>query len=182
MRRSTYIVKCFSVVSVIATVLGLCYWNWLRTFLLLGLCLIGFGISLLVKGKVCAFFNFLCFVLLAGSLFLGHLNKPSDEVIWNRRNVVVREILDGKLVADDNGVINLPDGERYRDISDSDRVVLLVDGNRRGIYFYIDQGLLESSTGYLYLTDRVSKGKCDDSYRLVNFKHLRGRWYQCATD
>lgn len=95
---------------------------------------------------------------------------------------VVSEILSGKLKADETGTILLPQEEQYQDISDGNRVILVSDDGKRGIYFYIFSGLLESSRGYIYITDELPEEECNSNYDIVNLEYYKGNWYSCSTD
>lgn len=95
---------------------------------------------------------------------------------------MVSEILSGELKADGIGTVFLPQEEQYQDISDSNRVILLSDDGEKGIYFYTFSGLLESSRGYIYITDELPEEKCNSNYNIVNLEHYKENWYSCSTD
>ena len=60
--------------------------------------------------------------------------------------------------------------------------------DQTAIYFYTYRGILESSKGYLYVTDELSYTDYIDTseyvaYRdFVNIKELGDNWYSCSTD
>ena len=145
--------------------------------------IISFVISCACREKRAVWIDACCVLfILVSCIFLHQTPEPSETEIWERRETVVAEILSGELQADEMGTIELPDAEQYHDISDSDRVVLLSDDGKRGIYFYTFSGLLESSRGYIYITDDLPEESCNIYYDIVNLEHYEGNWYSCSTD
>lgn len=139
-------------------------------------------IALAYMEKRAVWINIFCILLIVINQMIYNISKSDEDEIWNRMEKVVSEILSGKLKADETGTILLPQEKQYQDISDDNRVILVSDDEKRGIYFYTFSGLLESSRGYIYIVDELPEEGCNSNYDIVNLEHYKGNWYSCATD
>lgn len=99
------------------------------------------------------------------------------------REEVVSLILEKQIHVSKNGLISLPDKLKY--ISDSGECLLVTFEGKTAIYFYSYRGLLESTKGYLFVTDKLVYGDyCDkNNYNdFVNVTKIDDNWYSCATN
>lgn len=145
--------------------------------------IISSALALACMEKRAVWINICCILLIViNQIIYNCISKPDETEIWNRREKVVSEILSGELKADETGTILLPQEKQYQDISDGNRVILVSDDGKRGIYFYTFSGLLESSRGYIYITDELPEKECNSNYDIVNLEYYKENWYSCSTD
>ena len=95
-------------------------------------------------------------------------------------------IKSGELTVQASGLIVLP--KEIEKLSDSGECLLVEFNGQTAIYFYSFRGLLESSKGYLYVTDEIAYENYidvsahDPSPDFVNVVELDSNWYSCSTD
>lgn len=119
----------------------------------------------------------LCFVLFSQTEF---------ERLKVQRESVAGMIKSGELTPQSNGVISLPD--EMKKLSRSGECVIVEFDGQTAIYFYSFRGALESSKGYIYVTDEISYkdyidvSKYNADWDFVNTVELEPNWYSCSTD
>ena len=84
------------------------------------------------------------------------VNKTKNDVTLQYEKVISM-VVDGDIPVKPNGCITLPKSMKY--LSDSGECFIVEFNSRTAIYFYSYRGILESSRGYLYITDRLN---CED--------------------
>ncbi len=126
-------------------------------------------------------------VLLAIALVVTLLLLPNSfERKKADRETVPAMIASGVLTVQPNGLVSLPDEMKHLSDSGECAVVEFRDGT--AIYFYTFRGILESSKGYLFVTDTISYADYIDtehyvsSWDFVNMVELAPNWYSCSTD
>lgn len=97
------------------------------------------------------------------------------------REEVVRQILLGNLQPDNSGDINLPEELQNEEMARGGYVCYVTYLSRKGIYFCTFSGLLETSSGYMYLTDSVN-GIDGSDEKIVVIKEYENGWYYCSTN
>lgn len=162
---------------------------FIMPLLLIGMVLLGLIILIVVIiVAIAAKKNLMCYLCVPISVALIMLNimiylNPSSrrenfEEYLTVREEIVNAILEGDMKESGPGVIELPD--MYEGVSDGNRLLLVDYNGKTGIYFYTFAGLLESSSGYIYFTDRLTKEECI-RVDLVNIEHIQDNWYSCST-
>lgn len=103
-----------------------------------------------------------------------------------QRESVAGMIKNGDLAVQSNGLVVLPD--EMKKLSDSGECLLVEFDGQTAIYFYSFRGILESSKGYIYVTDEIAYenyidvSAYDPSPDFVNVVELDSNWYSCSTD
>ena len=100
--------------------------------------------------------------------------------------LVVTMIKNGEIQVQPNGIIVLPN--ELRKISHSGECVIVEVNDKTAIYFYSFRGILESSRGYLYFTDKISYtdyidvSKYAASMDFINMVEIELNLYSCSTN
>ena len=87
---------------------------------------------------------------------ISRKNNTKNDVALQYEKVVSR-VVDGDIPVKPNACFALPENMKY--LSDSGDCFIVEFNSHTAIYFYSYRGILESSRGYLYITDRLN---CDD--------------------
>lgn len=126
-------------------------------------------------------------ILLAIALVVTLLLLPNSfERKKADRETVPAMIASEALTVQPNGLVSLPDEMKH--LSDSGECSVVEFGDGTAIYFYTFRGILESSEGYLFVTDTISYADYIDtehyvsSRNFVNIVELAPNWYSCSTD
>lgn len=122
-------------------------------------------------------------LLVFGVVFLASIpiRRENDKKLWEERNKIVSQIESGELNPE-SGIVYLDESSVNEQISDSCRVILAMDGENPGIYFFEYAGMLESSSGYIYYSDLIKANDCLQGMRFINKEKIEGNWYRCSTD
>lgn len=108
------------------------------------------------------------------------LREHNFENYQKEREEIVRLILEGSLVPDETGTIYLPIELQYEEMARGGCVYIVKYGEGSGIYFCTFSGVLESSAGYVYLTDCSFDFSLNN--RLTLHEKYANNWYYCGTD
>lgn len=125
-------------------------------------------------------------LLIVGCIAIIIYGKTEFSRLRAERESIVDLIKTGELTVEPNGCITLPDN--LKKLSDSGDCFIIEFSDKTAIYFYTYRGVLESSKGYVYVTDELSYTDYIDTseyvaYRdFVNIKELGDNWYSCSTD
>ena len=125
-------------------------------------------------------------LLIVGCIAIIIYGKTEFSRLRAERESVAGFIKTAELSVESNGCVTLPDSLKKLSASGDCFVVEFYD--QTAIYFYTYRGILESSKGYLYVTDELSYTDYIDTseyvaYRdFVNIKELGDNWYSCSTD
>ena len=109
----------------------------------------------------------------------ARLREYNFEGYLEQREEIVRGILDGELVVKES-VIDLPSELADEEMARGGRVYVVRVGNQSGIYFCTFSGLMESSAGFVYLTEQEF-----DEYlqnQVVLQEEYGDGWYYCGTN
>lgn len=96
------------------------------------------------------------------------------------RETIVASVLEGELLPDTNGVISLPKEMQSEEMARGQKVYLVSNNGQSGIYFCTFTGVMESSAGYVFLTDRKFDVSMNND--IVLQKQYEKGWYYCGTD
>lgn len=120
--------------------------------------------------------------LIISSFFFN--DQKLREYNFNRykseREYIVSLVLNDTLVPDEKGCILVPDEINVEEITRNRKVYIVDTGSASGIYFCNFMGLLETSSGYLYLTNRKWDYYTQDN--IILKKQYNKNWYYCATN
>lgn len=126
-------------------------------------------------------------VFLVLILTLVYIDKKNNkEEIQTKCESVVDMILDDTLSVKSNGLIELPDD--LKKLSDDGLCVLVDFQGKTGIYFYTFRGILESSKGYVFITDKIdytdymNTEKFSPYMDFTNIKQISENWFSVSTD
>lgn len=129
----------------------------------------------------------LCIVTIT-ALLLNSDEAPETSVAQQieQYESVIDMVKNGSIEVRSNGLVVLP--EELRNLSDTGECFIVKFRDKTAIYFYSFRGILESSKGYLYVTDKL----CYKDYintniyvatrDFVNLEKLDNNLYSCATD
>lgn len=126
------------------------------------------------------------FMIVVIAIGISIFGQTDFHIYKAKRESVVDMIADGSIEVMPSGCIILPDN--LKKLSDSGECYLVEFENTSAIYFYSFRGLLESSKGYLFITDKISYSDYIDtanyaaSRDFVNLVELEPNWYSCSTD
>lgn len=126
---------------------------------------------------------FLFSFLFTGCIDDGNIKDFEDDLA--DRTKIVEMIERGELKTDKQGLIELP--KEYKSLSDSGQICITVateiSSTQAAIYFWTFRGPLESSKGYVYLSDKLSVDDYTDyGHCFTNIVDLGNGWYSCSTD
>jgi len=99
----------------------------------------------------------------------------------NDREYIINLIEKGKLQPDDKGKIEIPESLRNSEMERNGYVRFIKYGSEIGVYFCVFTGLLETSSGYIYFSDKISVDKIS-SENITLFNNYEENWYFCSTD
>ena len=128
-------------------------------------------------------FIIVCLILISTVVYIEKNNK---EEIQAKRESVVDMILDNTLSVKSNGLIELPDD--LKKLSDGASCVLVDFQGKTGIYFYTFRGILDSSKGYVFITDKIdytdyiNTEKFSPYMDFTNIKQISENWFSVSTD
>lgn len=97
------------------------------------------------------------------------------------REKIVKEILDGELKFNSDGIAELPEEFQNESMARGGYVRRVTYLSKEGIYFCTFSGLLETSSGYMYLTDNPDTADNSDE-EIVVIKEYEKGWYYCSTN
>lgn len=160
--------------------------------LIIGLSVISFLISAIyfIKKFLKIKRFYVCIPLLISVVFfiIVHIYFGEEQLIdYNfykyqaEREEIIRQILLGDLQPDNSGVINLPEELQNEEMARGGYVCYVTYLSKKGIYFCTFSGLLETSSGYMYLTDSVNRIDGSDE-EIVVIKEYENGWYYCSTN
>ena len=98
-----------------------------------------------------------------------------------QRNVVVKEVLSGKLVPDfeyNSYSINL--GDKYQNLSKGgNEIIIEYHDNFTYVFFYTFRGILDNYAGYLYVPEGGAPDRFSDldETESTEIKHIEDHWY-----
>ncbi len=128
----------------------------------------------------------LCLITAVIMLFaLGGCGKNKQKTV-SEYSKVVDLIIDNEISVAANGCIKLPEELKY--LSDSGECFIVSYDKNTAIYFYDYRGILESSKGCLYVTDKISyldyvnTNIYSATRDFVNVKEIENNLYSCSTD
>ena len=106
----------------------------------------------------------------------------SDYIInKSQRNVIIKEVLSGKLVPNveyNSSLINL--GDKHSNISKGGNDIIVENhDDLTYIFFYTFRGILEDYSGYLYVPEGGAPDKFKDlnEVQFTEIKHIEDNWY-----
>ena len=138
-----------------------------------------------MKKKVLIFTSVILAIVLLVACFAVYKLTEFDRLRIQRESVCDM-IKNGEISVEANGLFALP--ENLKKLSDSGECFIVEFEGNTAIYFYTFRGLLESSRGYLYVTenlsyeDYVDTSKYSPSHYFVNVVEIDDNWYSCSTD
>ena len=129
----------------------------------------------------------LCIVAIT-ALLLNRDEAPEISVAQQieQYESVVDMVKNGSIKVKSNGLVVLPEELRY--LSDTGECFIVEFRDNTAIYFYSFRGILESSKGYLYVTDKlcykdyINTNKYVGTMDFVNLEKLDNNLYSCSTD
>lgn len=97
------------------------------------------------------------------------------------RQVIVDYILEGILTPDESGIVQLPDELENEEMARRGCIYIVKYKDKKGIYFCTFSGVLDSSAGFIFLTEDIN------DYNTLNYTiklHQRygENWYYCGTN
>lgn len=114
----------------------------------------------------------------------SHSNGFQD--LKEEREHIVDMIKNGEVSVKSNGLIILP--EDLKHLSQTGECFLVSFREETAIYFYSFRGVIDSSKGYLFITDQLDYEDYIDletyvaEWSFVNVEEIEENWYSCATD
>ena len=96
------------------------------------------------------------------------------------REAIVESILEGELLPEENGMVSLPEDMQDEDMTRGGQVYIVSYNGQSGIYFCTFTGVMESSAGYVFLTDKSVDVSMNN--KIVLQKQYEKGWYYCGTD
>jgi len=141
--------------------------------------------------KKIPFFVFAILICIIVVVFIMLNKKPISkkeqfEKLKTNCDEIVDMIKSKDISVNSNGIIPLP--EEFIDLSDSGECLLVEYKGKTAIYFYSFRGVLESSKGYLYVTDDLNYIDYIDvdtwasTQNFVNVKKIDKKWFSCSTN
>lgn len=127
-------------------------------------------------------FLIVAFFFLLSSVFFNEvkLREYNFKNYQKEREEIVELILQEELTPDESGVVHLPEKLRNEEMARGGCVHIMKYGTDMGIYFCTFSGILDSSAGYIYLTDDIFD---INSYNKVVLQdQYQKDWYFCGTD
>ncbi|MBQ9990424.1 MAG: hypothetical protein IJP31_05720 [Lachnospiraceae bacterium] len=121
--------------------------------------------------------------VLVANLFFHEMDRSQFNYYRyrDRRKEIVEEIQQGKL-AIENGSVLLPYEYTEEAENGMGQVSLIHTKKGTGIYFCSSPTLYDSTSGYVYLTDRLPENASFESWgSVILFKEYEDGWYSCAT-
>ena len=121
------------------------------------------------------------FIVVANAIYSEmKLREYNFKDYQEEREKIVELILAGTLVPDETGTVYLPEELQNEEMARGGCVYIVKYKEGSGIFFCTFSGVLESSAGYVFLTDWA----CDFSLNntLVIQKQYATDWYYCGTD
>lgn len=124
-------------------------------------------------------------VILIFLLCLSGCNKTNDERVFQYEEMIA-EVLEGDITVKENGCIALPQNMEH--LSASGECFIVEFNGCTAIYFYSYRGVLDSSKGYLYITDKLHYEEYinTDSYiptrEFVNVVKIEDNLFSCSTN
>lgn len=97
----------------------------------------------------------------------------------NERTEIVELILQGEMLPDENGIISLPEKLKNEEMARDGYVYIVNYESKIGIYFCTFTGLMESSAGYVYLTENIFN--IDSGINITLQSEYSENWYFCGT-
>lgn len=107
------------------------------------------------------------------------LREYNFEKYQNEREEIVELILQGKMLPDENGIILLPERLKNEEMARGGYVSIVNYESKIGIYFCTFSGLMESSAGYVYLTENIFN--IDSGRNIILQSEYLENWYFCGT-
>ena len=135
------------------------------------------------KRKLVLVFLVLCLVVF---VYYIYSYQTSFNRLKIQRESIVEMVANGELTVQSNGCIVLPN--HLKKLSASGECFVVEFFDKTGIYFYTFRGILDSSRGYVYITDKISYkdyydlGVYSPDHYLVNIGEVSKNWYSCVTD
>ena len=99
---------------------------------------------------------------------------------------VIQMIKEEQLLVNENGNVKLPEKMKY--LSSTGECFVVEYNNKTAVYFYSYRVILESSKGFLVITDELNYkdyidiNKYSATMNFVNVKKVKDNLYSCSTD
>ena len=121
--------------------------------------------------------------ILTSIIFFKEINEKqfNYNIYHDKRMVIVENIEQGIWRTDETGAIELPHEYKEEQEEGLGRVYLVRTNQGKGIYFCVTS-FVDTSSGYVYLTDNLPE---DSKYmvdRVLLFEEYDTNWYRCSTD
>lgn len=98
----------------------------------------------------------------------------------DEREYIIHLIENGELQPDDSGKIEIPENLKNSKMERNGYVRFIKYESKIGIYFCTFAGLLETSSGYIYFSDKIESNEFDDE-NLILLNTYDENWYFCST-
>lgn len=126
-----------------------------------------------------------CVILL---MHFSNAKEPdmSIEETVKQYETIISMVRNGTIKVKPNGCIVLP--EEFKRLSDNGECFIVKFHGDTAIYFYSYRGILESSKGYLYITDKLCYTDYVDTVayvatqNFVNLVEIQKNLFSCSTD
>lgn len=124
--------------------------------------------------------------IISSSFKIEETNLEPEQLV-EEYDSVVNMIRDGTISVQPNGCVILPDEFKYLSDSGECFVVRFLQ-DKTALYFYSFRGILDSSKGYIYTTDKISYSDYinTDVYVIMedftNIVELTENLFSCSTD
>lgn len=104
----------------------------------------------------------------------------SVQKVKEAREAIVESVLKGELLPNESGVVSLPEDMQDEEMARGGQVYIVSYNGQSGIYFCTFTGVMESSAGYVFLTDKSFDVSMNN--KIVLQKQYEKGWYYCGTD
>lgn len=123
---------------------------------------------------------FLCFLVLVISSSKMKKSDLSVEQRIEQYQEIVNLVTNNTISVKSNGCITLP--EEYKHLSDSGECFIVNFKGKTAIYFYTFRGILDSSKGYLFVTNELNYSDYSNTDTdFTNIVEIKENLYSCST-
>ena len=121
---------------------------------------------------------------LVDNIFFNELKLREDNFnkYQEKREIVIELILKEELMPDERGIVDLPEYLKDEGMAIGGRVYIVRYKLETGVYFCTFSGVMDSSAGFVYLTDEISDVDFYNNNDISLQNQYQDNWYFCGTD
>lgn len=124
---------------------------------------------------------FLCFLVLVINSFKIQKSDISVEQRIEQYQKIVNLVTENTISVKSNGCIILP--EEYKHLSDGGECFIVNFKGKTAVYFYTFRGILDSSKGYLFVTNKLDYSDYSNTNTdFTNIVEIKENLYSCSTE